>query len=95
MTNGNVNELKSRLIEQQKSESGSIHHCPLGLPSSKQSKRGLDANNIVEKLMPSKKLSKTRKLESWENPQEEELQKFKKDFGAWQATTSWERPKEF
>ncbi|KAL6907428.1 hypothetical protein ACP4OV_002467 [Aristida adscensionis] len=42
---------------------------------------------------PSKKSSEWSKPQPREHPQEEELQKFKKEFEAWQASRAWEQPR--
>lgn len=64
----------------------SIKHAP------KQEIRAYDDERDIF-MQPSKKNSEWGKPQPREHPQEEELQKFKKEFEAWQTSRMWEQPR--
>lgn len=67
------------------------HKTSLISTSIKQTKQEIHPYDIEQDFTQSTKSLNLRKPQSREHPQEEELQKFKKEFEAWQSSRIWER----
>ncbi|MCL7038637.1 hypothetical protein MKW94_017987 [Papaver nudicaule] len=76
-----------------KERNGSVRRSPLGLKSSKQAEHSVHYPSPERESRKSRRSRKSKKPQPREHPQEEELQKFKKDFEAWQAARVWENTK--
>ncbi|KAG9442952.1 hypothetical protein H6P81_018806 [Aristolochia fimbriata] len=72
-------------------DDGSIYQSALGSKPSKEMKQDLDVHGYWQDSNQSRPRQRLRKPQAREHPQEEELQKFKKEFEAWQAAKIWER----
>ncbi|KAI3949717.1 hypothetical protein MKX01_040934 [Papaver californicum] len=91
-----VQEKKAEMVAPnlpRKEPSGSIRRSPLGLKSSKQAEHSVHYPSPEQDSRKSRRGKKSKKPQPREHPQEEELQKFKKDFEAWQAARVWENTK--
>uniref|UniRef100_A0A1D1Z9W3 Ankyrin and armadillo repeat-containing protein n=1 Tax=Anthurium amnicola TaxID=1678845 RepID=A0A1D1Z9W3_9ARAE len=71
-------------------EENSSHHKQLGMMSFKQKKQDLSVYGIKQDATGYSKGPRPAKPHRREHPQEEVLQKFKKEFEAWQAAKVWE-----
>ncbi|XP_026435076.1 uncharacterized protein LOC113332776 [Papaver somniferum] len=90
-----IQEKKAEIIAPnlpRKEPNGSIRHSPLGLKSSK-AEHSVHYPSPERDSRKSRRGRKSKKPQPREHPQEEELQKFKKDFEAWQAARVWENTK--
>ncbi|KAI3997914.1 hypothetical protein MKX01_016589 [Papaver californicum] len=76
-----------------KEPNSSIRRSPLGLKTSKQAEHSVQYPSPERDSRKSRRGKKSKKPQPREHPQEEELQKFKKDFEAWQAARVWENTK--
>ncbi|PIA56858.1 hypothetical protein AQUCO_00700899v1 [Aquilegia coerulea] len=77
----------------EQSKNSSVRRSPLGLKHSKQTEDHLPSQSIEIDPDQSWNTLKSEKPRPREHPQEEQLQKFKKEFEAWQAARVWEHPK--
>ncbi|XP_026446133.1 uncharacterized protein LOC113346822 isoform X2 [Papaver somniferum] len=90
-----IQEKKAEMIAPnvpRKEPNGSIRRSPLGLKSSK-AEHNVHYPSPERDSRKSRRGRKSKKPQPREHPQEEELQKFKKDFEAWQAARVWENTK--
>ncbi|OVA04245.1 protein of unknown function DUF4378 [Macleaya cordata] len=91
-----VQEKKNEMIEHnfsRQEQDGSIRRSPLGLKPSKQKEHGVPSNSPERDSDQSRNSKKYKKPQPRQHPQEEQLQKFKKEFEAWQAARVWENSK--
>ncbi|KAF5190791.1 Rb1-inducible coiled-coil protein [Thalictrum thalictroides] len=83
----------NNFVSKDQPKSISVRRSPLGLKHSKQTEDHLPSQSIESDPDQSWNTFKSEKPRPREHPQEEQLQKFKKDFEAWQAARVWEHPK--
>ncbi|XP_058098578.1 uncharacterized protein LOC131243328 isoform X2 [Magnolia sinica] len=80
-------DAKNGVLSKEKAGNGSTHSSPLRPKPAKQTKKYLLPH--INKRDP--ECLKLSKQQPREHPQEEQLQKFKKEFEAWQASKVWQR----
>lgn len=80
----------NKFLNKEQSQNSSIGRSPLGLKHSKQTEGDLPSQTRQRYSNKPRNTSKFEKPRPREHPQEEQLQKFKKEFEAWQAARPWE-----
>lgn len=82
---------KKLMVGQEPSEIVSTHKASVISTPFRQTKQEILPYDIEQDFSQSAKSLNLRKPRSREHPQEEALQKFKKEFEAWQSSRTWER----